>query len=72
MTLTKTDIMDIIYSQSDVRKTKSAQVVDSLLEIIKNILESDKDVLISGFGKCCVKEKKERKGKGEILSMEII
>jgi nucleoid DNA-binding protein len=26
-------------------------VVDSLLEIIKNILESDKDVLIIGFEK---------------------
>ena len=37
--------------------------VEALLEIIKRTLESVEDVLISGFGKFCVKEKKERKGR---------
>jgi integration host factor subunit alpha len=34
-----------------------------LLEILKIRLESGKDVLISGFGKFCVKEKRERRGR---------
>ena len=34
-----------------------------LLEIIKKTLESGEDVLISGFGKFCVKNKKERRGR---------
>jgi integration host factor subunit alpha len=34
-----------------------------MLEIIKQALESGEDVLISGFGKFCVKEKRERKGR---------
>jgi integration host factor subunit alpha len=38
-------------------------VIESLLEIIKSQLESGQDVLISGFGKFCVKEKKERLGR---------
>jgi integration host factor subunit alpha len=38
-------------------------VVDSLLEIIKRTLENSEDVLISGFGKFCVKDKRERRGR---------
>jgi integration host factor subunit alpha len=63
MTLTKADIIDTIYSQLDVPKTKSTQVVESLIEIIKKTLENGEDVLISGFGKFCVKGKRERKGR---------
>jgi len=63
MTLTKADLVDTIYNQLDVPKTKSTQVVESLIEIIKKSLESGEDILISGFGKFCVqrKERKERK-----------
>ena len=61
MTLTKADIIDTMYNQLDVPKTKSTQVVESLIEIIKKTLESGEDVLISGFGKFCVKDKNERK-----------
>jgi integration host factor subunit alpha len=63
MTLTKLDIIDAIYNQLDVPKTKSTQVVESIIEIIKKTLESGEDVLISGFGKFCVKEKMKRKGR---------
>lgn len=62
MTLNKADLTDAIYNQLDLPKPKSAQVVDSLLEVIKKTLENGEDVLISGFGKFCVKE---RKGSGE-------
>jgi integration host factor subunit alpha len=34
-----------------------------VLELIKKALESGDDVLISGFGKFCVNEKRERKGR---------
>ena len=63
MTLTKAGIIDTIYNQLDVPKTKSTQVVESLIEIIKKPLENGEDILISGFGKFCLKEKKERKGR---------
>ncbi|GAJ21757.1 unnamed protein product, partial [marine sediment metagenome] len=42
---------------------KSAQVVESVVEIIKETLANGDDVLITGFGKFCVKEKNERRGR---------
>ena len=63
MTLTKDRIIDSIYKNTDFMKSEAAQTFQSLMEIIKQTLESGEDILISGFGKFCVKEKKERKGR---------
>jgi len=62
MTLRKADLIDSTYNQVGLSKPKSAQVVDSLLEIIKKTLENGEDVLISRFGKFSVKDKGERRG----------
>jgi integration host factor subunit alpha len=61
MSLTKTDLIDSIYNQVELSKTRSTRVVESLLEIMKKTLEHGEDVLISGFGKFCVKEKGRRR-----------
>ncbi len=63
MTLTKANLIDSVFNQSDLQKQESTPIVESLLEVIKRPLESGEDVLISGFGKFCVKDKKERKGR---------
>ncbi len=63
MSLTKANVIDSVYNQSDFQKQKTVSAVESLLEIIKRALESGEDVLISGFGKFCVNDKKERKGR---------
>ena len=63
MTLTKADLTDFIYNRLDFPKHKSAHLVETLLEIIKESLGNGEDVLISGFGKFCVNEKKERRGR---------
>ncbi len=63
MTLTKADIVEAIAKQKGYTINRSFEVIESLLEIIKSQLESGQDVLISGFGKFCVKEKKERLGR---------
>ncbi len=63
MALTKTNLIDSVYGKSDLQKQESRIIVESLLEIIKHTLESGEDVLISGFGKFCVKDKKERRGR---------
>ena len=61
MTLRKDHIMDSVYTQLDLPKYRSAQVVESLLDIIKETLENGEDVLITGFGKFCVRDKKKRR-----------
>lgn len=63
MTLTKDRIVESVYNQCGYSKTKSTELFESLLEIIKSTLESGEDVLISGFGKFCAKEKSERRGR---------
>ncbi|MBW2616930.1 MAG: integration host factor subunit alpha [Deltaproteobacteria bacterium] len=63
MSLTKAHIINSIQNQLNIPKNKSSEIVESLLEIIKSTLESGEDVLISSFGKFCVKEKGERKGR---------
>lgn len=63
MALTKADIVEQIYLQLGFPKEKSFQVIESLLESVKTSLASGDDVLVSGFGKFCVKEKDPRKGR---------
>ena len=63
MTLTKALIIQSISKQTGFPKNKSAELIESLLEAIKRSVESGDDVLISGFGKFCVKNKKERRGR---------
>ena len=71
MALTKSDIVDSIYNQCGLSKSKSAQVAESILEIIKSTLESGEDVLISGFGKFCVREKGERRGRNPLTGKDL-
>ena len=63
MTLTKVQMVESIHNQTGFPKNKSLKIVETLLEIIKSTLASGEDVLVSGFGKFCVNEKKERKGR---------
>ncbi len=55
--------INTIQKHLNLPKNKSSEIVESLLEIIKSTLASEEDVLISEFGKFCVKEKKERRGR---------
>ena len=63
MALIKSQIIEEISNKSGFTRKKSTDAVETLLEIIKATLASGDDVLISGFGKFCVKEKNERKGR---------
>jgi integration host factor subunit alpha len=63
MALTKAQIVETICNQIGFSKNKSSEIVETLLEITKSTLESGEDVLISNFGKFCVKQKDERKGR---------
>ncbi len=62
MAVTKDDIVARIHEVGFTKK-QSVDLVETLIEIIKRSLEKGEDVLISGFGKFCVKNKKERRGR---------
>jgi integration host factor subunit alpha len=63
MAFTKADIIQTVTSKTNLSKNKSANAVECVLEIIKNTLASGDDVLISGFGKFCIREKSQRRGR---------
>jgi integration host factor subunit alpha len=63
MALTKDDLAKAISESNGYPRDQSQELVETLLELIKTELTAGKDVLISGFGKFCVKEKNERRGR---------
>ncbi len=72
MTLTKADLKESIHQRHDLSIKKSTEVVKSLLEIIKSKLEHGEDVMISGFGKFCVKKKNERRGRNPATGEDLM
>ena len=74
MALTKVQIVESIHNQIGFTQKRSSEIVETLLEIIKSTLVSGEDVLISNFGKFCVKQKDERRGRnpatGEDLTLK--
>ena len=62
-TLTKADIISTIQTENGYTLKKSIDIVETLLKIIKSTLASGEDVLVSGFGKFFVKDKRERRGR---------
>ena len=71
MALTKNDIVEKIYELGFTKK-KTVDIIESLLELIKNVLEKGDDVLISGFGKFCVKNKKKRRGRNPATGSDLM
>ena len=72
MTLTKAQIVESVQNQTGFSKNRSSEIVETLLEILKKSLASGEDVLVSGFGKFCVNEKKKRKGRNPATGEDMI
>ena len=72
MALTKVQILDEVARQNGFTKRQSIEIIESLLELIKKALESGEDVMISSFGKFCVKKKKERRGRNPATGEEMM
>ena len=72
MTLTKAHIVEAAAEQNGIPRNQSVNTIETLLEIIKRTLESGEDVLVSGFGKFCVKEKQERRGRNPATGEDML
>lgn len=65
-------IVDAIHEQLGYPKNKSAELLETLLELMKSNLEKGEDVLISGFGKFCVKAKNQRRGRNPATGADML
>ena len=72
MSLTKDDIVKALTKEIGYLLNQSVELIETLLELIKSSLASGDDVLISGFGKFCVKEKRQRKGRNPATGEEMM
>lgn len=71
MTLTKSDIIEDL-AKSGLSRKESGEILENLLEIIKKNLENGENVLISGFGKFCVRQKGKRRGRNPATGSDLI
>ena len=71
-TLTKAHIVEAVAEASGYTRNKSFEIVEILFELIKAALESGDDVMISGFGRFCVKEKAKRRGRNPATGRDLI
>jgi integration host factor subunit alpha len=71
-TLTKAKIINAVAESNGYTRKKSIDTVEILLDLIKQSLESGDDVMISGFGKFCVKNKKKRRGRNPATGEDMI
>jgi integration host factor subunit alpha len=72
MTLTKADITKVVAAKNGWSPNESSKYVELVLEIMKGMLASGEDIMISGFGKFSVKEKHERKGRNPAKDEDMI
>ena len=72
MTLTKADLVNKLYESEIVTKAEAVEAVETVLEIIKQTLEDGENVLISGFGKFTVKDKRARRGRNPHTGEDLI
>jgi len=72
MALTKADLIQAIQSNNGLTVKQSTDLVETTINVLKDTLANGEEVLISGFGKFCVKEKSERKGRNPATGEEKI
>ncbi len=71
MALTKNDIVAGVHGLGFSKK-KSVDIIETLLDIIKNTLADENDLLVSGFGKFCIKNKNKRRGRNPATGADLI
>ncbi|WP_298034798.1 integration host factor subunit alpha [uncultured Desulfovibrio sp.] len=62
-TLTKADIVDAVYEKTGRKRQDVKKTVDGLLDLMRLAVKKDRELLISGFGKFEVCDKRERRGR---------
>ena len=73
MTLTKADLVQQVYkTHENLTKMQATEAIETLLRIMKDCLANGDDLLISGFGKFNVKDKKARRGRNPQTGDELI
>jgi integration host factor subunit alpha len=69
--MTKADLIESIYLKTGFSKKDSAEIVETVFDLIKDTLEDGEKIKIAGFGNFVVKEKSTRRGRNPQTGEEI-
>ena len=69
--MTKADIVENIYEKVGISKKETAAVVQTIFDTIKETLEDEENVKISGFGNFVIRKKRARRGRNPQTGEEI-
>lgn len=69
--MTKADLIENVYLKTGFSKKESAEIVESVFDLIKETLEKGEKIKIAGFGNFVVKEKATRRGRNPQTGDEI-
>lgn len=72
ITLTKARIVQTIHREAGIPKENAAKIIETLLKIMKGKMAKGESILISGFGKFCVRKKEERRGRNPATSQDMM
>lgn len=61
--MTKAEIARIVHERVGLTKKESAEIVESVLGVIRSSLEQGENVKLSGFGHFTVRQKHARRGR---------
>ncbi len=61
--MTKVDIVEAIYEKIGFSKKEVAKIVESIFDIIKEHLQHNDKIKISGFGNFVIRNKRSRRGR---------
>jgi len=69
--MTKAEIVEQIYEKVGFSRRESSDIVETMLEIMKESLAEGEKIKISGFGNFAVRFKRERMGRNPHTGQEI-
>ncbi len=69
--MTKADLVERVYLKTGFSKKESAQIVETVFDLMKSTLEKGEKIKLAGFGNFVVKDKATRKGRNPQTGDEI-
>lgn len=69
--LTKADLAERLYEELGLNKREAKEIVELFFEEIRNSLENNEHVKLSGFGNFDLRDKSERPGRNPKTGQEI-
>jgi integration host factor subunit alpha len=72
MSLTRDKLANRLQTQLGLNRKESLELLEGLLDILKDTLTQGEDLLISGFGKFSVRQKKARRGRNPQTNKDLI